>query len=161
MKNLICVLLLATLVSCSSLNSFQKSELREWQASNLEVQEKSSGTAAALNILPGIGDFYNGNIGLGVVNLLTWPASILWAPVGGATGADEVNYYSTKRQVDLYEKNKKITLSNVDEAFMLKKITEDERMIAMNKISAMQLNEFKTPMAVSSLIPLRVPASTK
>lgn len=161
MKKMVSILLLATMVSCTSLNSQQKSELKEWQANDLEVQEKSPGTAAALNVLPGIGDFYNGNVGLGVLNLLSWPLSVLWAPVGGSSGADEVNYYSTKRQVDNYEKNKKTTQTSVDEAFMLKRITEEERMIAMNKISAMQLKDFKNPIAVNTLIPLRIPASAK
>lgn len=159
MKKLFCLLLLASFVSCTSLNTFQKSELKEWQANNLEVQEKSPGTAAGLNVLPGIGDFYNGNVGLGVLNLLSWPLSILWAPVGGSSGADEVNYYATKKQVDTYEKNKKVTQSSVDEAFMLKRINEQERLIAMNKIAAMQLKDFKTPIEVAALIPLRVPAN--
>lgn len=152
-------MMLASMVSCSSLNSYQKSELKEWQANDIEVQEKNPSTAAGLNVILGIGDFYNGNIGLGVVNLLTWPVSILWAPIGGSTGAEEVNYYATKRQVDIFEKNKKITQSNVEEAFILKKITEQERAIAINKISAMPLKDFKTPVDVSTLLPARVTAS--
>lgn len=159
MKKLVCLMLLASMVSCTSLNSYQKTELKEWQANDLEVQQKSPGTAAGLNVLPGIGDFYNGNIGLGVLNLLSWPLSILWAPIGGSTGAEEVNYYATKKQVETFEKNKKITQTSVDEAFMLKKITEQERIIANNKISAMQLKDFKTPIEVSTLIPVRLPAN--
>jgi hypothetical protein len=159
MKKVFCLMMLASMVSCTSLNSYQKSELKEWQAGDLEVQEKNPSTAAGLNVILGIGDFYNGNIGLGVVNLLTWPASILWAPIGGSTGAEEVNYYATKRQVDIFEKNKKTTQSNVEEAFLLKKITEQERAIAINKISAMQLRDFKTPVDVSTLIPARATAS--
>ena len=161
MEKFICVFLLVTMVSCTSLSPYQKIELKEWQANNLEVQVKDPETAAILNFLPGIGDFYNGNPGLGVLNLLTWPSSILWAPIGGATGADEVNYYSTKRQVETFEKNKKLTQSSLDEAFMLKKITEIERMVAMNKISAMQLTDFKAPIEINTLIPLRVPANKK
>ncbi len=159
MKKVFCLMMLASMVSCSSLNSYQKSELKEWQANDIEVQEKNPSTAAGLNVILGIGDFYNGNIGLGVVNLLTWPVSILWAPIGGSTGAEEVNYYATKRQVDIFEKNKKITQSNVEEAFILKKITEQERAIAINKISAMPLKDFKTPVDVSTLLPARVTAS--
>lgn len=161
MKRIFSLLVLATLASCSSLNSHQKTELKEWQANNMEVQEKHPGTAAALNVLPGIGDFYNGNIGLGVVNLLTWPASILWAPVGGASGADEVNYYSTKGLVDKFEKNKKITQQNIDEALYMKVITSPEHMMASKKISTMDLKEFKLPFTVHDLFPARIPASKK
>jgi hypothetical protein len=159
MKNFLFLMLLTALTSCASLNSQQKSELKEWQANNMEVQDKSPGTAAALNILPGVGDFYNGNVGLGVVNLLTWPASIIWAPVGGATGAEEVNYYSTKSSIDKYEKNKKITQSNLDEALYLKAISVDEHMMAVRKVSTMDLKDFKSPMTARDLVPLRIPAS--
>lgn len=161
MKNLFCLLLLTTLASCASLNSQQKTELKEWQANNLEVQEKSPGTAAALNILPGIGDFYNGNVGLGIINLLTWPASIIWAPVGGATGAEEINYYVTKRNVDQFEKNKKITQTNIDEALHFKKIDSEEHAIASKKIATMDLKDFKNPLNIYDLIPIRVPSSQK
>nr|BDT27473.1 hypothetical protein BHI3_09390 [Bacteriovorax sp. HI3] len=161
MKRIFSILLLMTLASCASLNSQQKSELKEWQASNLEVQEKSPGTAAALNILPGFGDFYNGNVGLGIVNLLFWPASILWAPVGGATGAEEINYYVTKKNVELFEKNKKLTQTSIDEALYYKKINDQEHMMAVKKLASMDLKEFKTALSVYDLIPARIPSSQK
>lgn len=161
MKKTLGLLLLVTLTSCASLNSQQKSELKEWQANNLEVQDKSPGTAAALNILPGVGDFYNGNVGLGIVNLLTWPASIIWAPVGGATGAEEVNYYSTKSSIDKFEKNKKITQQNLDEALYLKAISVDEHMVAVRKVASMDLKDFKSAFTARDLVPVRIPSSQK
>lgn len=161
MKRIFSIVMLASLASCASINSQQKIELKEWQASNLEVQEKSPGTAAALNILPGIGDFYNGNVGLGVVNLLTWPASVLWATVGGATGAEEVNYYSTKRYVEQLEKNKKMTQTNLDEALYFKRINEDEHMMAIKKMNMMDLKDFKVAFTVTDLVPVRMPAAKK
>lgn len=159
MRAFIAILSALILSSCSSLSSSQKVELKEWQAQNLEIQEKSPGTAAALNILPGIGDFYNGNVGLGVLNLLTWPTSILWAPVGGASGAEEVNYYSTKTNVEKHEKNKVATKTNLDEALQMKQINNDEHFIAMKKVNNMDLKEFKNPKNVDDIIMLRTPSS--
>lgn len=147
--------ILSLLIStgCSSLNSAQKHELAEWNAENLKVEEKSEGLAAGLNVLPGVGDFYNGNIGLGVVNLLTWPISILWAPVGGASGAAEVNYYSTKAQVDKLSKKKQSTLNELQSAAMTRTITQEEFYFAAEKVKNMQLIDFKNDYSVSELVP--------
>lgn len=160
-------LLLATLVSCASVNSTQDRELRTWQAKNLEVKEKDPGLAAGLNVLPGIGDFYNGNVGYGVVNLLTWPLSILWAPVGGAEGAKEVNYFATKAYVEELENNKKKLKSELETAFMTGQMTKDDFYVANKKIEAMQLAEFSKQLSVEDIVPNtvllreRVPSSTK
>jgi hypothetical protein len=166
-KNLSTVIILSLLIStgCSSLNSAQKHELAEWESENLKVENKSEGLAAGLNVLPGIGDFYNGNIGLGVVNLLTWPASILWAPVGGASGAAEVNYYSTKAQVDKLSKKKQATINELQAAAMTNTITRDEFYIASEKVKNMDLSDFKKNHSISELVPRlgqemgRVPSS--
>lgn len=148
-------LLLVTILSvgCSSLNTAQKSELKEWEASNLGVQEKSPGTAAALNVLPGIGDFYNGNVGLGVVNLLAWPLSILWAPVGGASGADEVNYYVTKSRIDRLETNKKKLKSDIETAFIGKEISKEQFVLANRKVENMSLKDFENELSFRDIIP--------
>lgn len=119
--------------------------------------------------MPGIGDFYNGNVGLGVVNLLTWPFSILWAPVGGATGASEVNYYTTKANVDKLESNKKKLKSDIEVAFIGNQITKQEYIVANKKIDAMELSEFSKSYEVTDIIPKsmealeteRIPSSTK
>jgi len=150
---------------CSSLNSTQKRELAEWDSQNLKVEEKNEGLAAGLNVLPGIGDFYNGNIGLGVVNLLFWPASVLWAPVGGASGAAEANYYATKSQVDSLSKKRDSTLNDLQAAAMTKQITHDEFYIASQKIKTMNLIDFNKTYTVNDFVPrlnmelVRIPAS--
>ena len=129
-------------VSCTSLNTAQKQELREWKAAGLAQEPKSEGLAAGLNILPGFGDFYNGNIGLGVVNLLAWPFSVLWAPVGGATGAEEVNYYITKVQVSKFEKNKADSQNSLLHAFTTQQINKDQYIYLNQRLNSIPLNQF-------------------
>lgn len=54
------------------------------------------GTGAALGLLPGGGSFYGRSYGLGVVNLLFWPLSILWDPVSGYDASQRINYTATR-----------------------------------------------------------------
>jgi hypothetical protein len=162
-------LIVALLIStgCSSLNSAQKHELAEWEGENLKVEQKNEGLAAGLNVLPGVGDFYNGNVGLGVVNLLAWPLSILWAPVGGASGAQEVNYFMTKAHVERLSKKRQATINELQASAMTKQITSDEFYIATQKVNTMQLTEFEKKHTVFELVPRlgqeigRVPTSNK
>ena len=97
------VLALGLAVACtgcaSGLNTHQKAELRHYEAQGLAVQEKHPGTGAALGLLPGGGSFYGREYGLGVVNLLFWPLSILWDPVSGHDAAESINYTATKARV--------------------------------------------------------------
>jgi len=58
--------------------------------------------AACLNILPGIGNFYlatgtdqGPQVLYGVLNLLTWPASIVWGVPQGAIDASTINKLET------------------------------------------------------------------
>lgn len=83
----------------TGLNSHQKAELRQYEARGQAVQEKNPGTGAALGLLPGGGSFYGREYGLGVVNLLFWPLSILWDPVSGHDAAEAINYHATKEHV--------------------------------------------------------------
>ncbi|MFN7950126.1 MAG: hypothetical protein U0610_00220 [bacterium] len=53
------------------------------------VRTKSTGTAFALGFLPGGGSFYVGNYGLGVLDLLLWPFSVLWDPAVSAAAASD------------------------------------------------------------------------
>lgn len=104
-------LLLATAITvgitgcASGLNSHQKTELRQYEANGLAVQEKNPGTGAALGLLPGGGSFYGREYGLGVVNLLFWPLSIMWDPVSGHDAAEAINYTATKAHVARLERN--------------------------------------------------------
>jgi hypothetical protein len=62
---------------CGHLSTAQMADYKQMQASGLAVQEKSPGAAAALGVLPGGGSFYTRQYGMGVVDLLLWPYSVL------------------------------------------------------------------------------------
>jgi hypothetical protein len=95
-----CILGITLLTGCATpLNSAQKQELQSYQAKGMAVEEKNPSTAAAFGLLPGGGSFYTRNVGLGIVNLLFWPLSILWDPVSGHDGAESINYFATKAAV--------------------------------------------------------------
>lgn len=104
------------------LNTSQKQELRGYQAKGLVVEEKNPGAAAALGLLPGVGSFYTGNIGPGIVNLLFWPLSILWDPVSGYDGANSINYYATKQAV---EKKQKKEMSALEDELIAERLTKE------------------------------------
>lgn len=98
----VAVLLCATALSAgcaSGLNSFQEQEYAAMEAANVIVKEKDPTTGAVLGILPGGGSFYSRHPGLGIVNLLFWPLSILWDPVSGHDGAKVINYNVTKHKL--------------------------------------------------------------
>ncbi|KAA6233304.1 hypothetical protein FP507_00380 [Chlorobium phaeovibrioides] len=115
----------------SGLNSVQTSEYKTWEAKGLLVKDKDPGTAAALGILPGGGSFYTGNIGLGMVNLLMWPASILWDPISGSNGAKSDNYFATKTVV---AKKQTAEISELDDKLRLKQINTEEYVMAKRNI---------------------------
>jgi len=152
MKTTLFLMICLVVTSCTSLSGHQKRELAEYKAKNLAVEEKSPATAAVLNILPGFGDFYNGNVGIGIVNLLFWPASVLWAPVGGATGADEVNYYTSKSHIEKLENKKKQVKLTVEEAFISERITKQQFYFTNKKIEMMHLSEFEREIDISTLM---------
>lgn len=107
----ICAVMLS---SCTTLTRQETNQLRELQAQGVTVdrpvgnyEKPASGVAAgALNLLPGIGNFYLGtgnaaessHVLYGVLNLLTWPLSILWAVPEAAIDADNIN----KRELIYY-----------------------------------------------------------
>ncbi|MDX5335625.1 MAG: hypothetical protein LPK13_06000 [Marinobacter sp.] len=135
MKNkvLFVVIMTAVLVSgCATpLTSGQKQELQAYKAKGLAVEEKNPGAGAALGILPGGGSFYAREYGLGVVNLLFWPASILWDPMSGYQGSESINYYATQEKVS---KLKSKEINQLDDQLMMgtidnKKYVADKRKI--------------------------------
>ena len=92
---------------CVSLTYQEKRNLAMLKANGITVdrpvgdfEEPNSRLAAGLlNILPGVGDFYlasgRGNDSTecvyGLINLFTWPVSILWAIAQGAIDAGTLN----------------------------------------------------------------------
>lgn len=116
-----CALALSLMSGCATgLNSMQEREYRAMEASNVLVVEKKPGTGAALGLLPGGGSFYAREPGLGLVNLLFWPVSILWDPVSGYQGSMAVNYDMTKHKLkremdaEISELDNQLTLGELD-----------------------------------------------
>lgn len=109
-----CLILVLCLCACTNLTRQEHMTLRHLKAQGVTVDtpvgnyEKpaSPGAAAALNILPGAGNFYlaSGNGAdsshwlYGGINLLTWPISILWGIPAAAVDANSIN----KREMIYY-----------------------------------------------------------
>jgi hypothetical protein len=94
------------MTGCTGLTRYEKAELMELKhkhgisvdnpQTELWEAPKSPVAAAALNILPGVGNFYlctieSHHCTLGVLNLLLWPLSVLWAIPDGAVSANALN----------------------------------------------------------------------
>jgi len=60
--------------------------------------------AGVLSILPGGGQFYNGQVGLGIVNALFWPLSYLWSIPSAISDAGTIRKI---RSVECYEARKR------------------------------------------------------
>ncbi|KZX69072.1 MULTISPECIES: hypothetical protein [unclassified Alcanivorax] len=103
----LCLLALAVFSStgCTSLSRADEVRLRELNAVGIqdtEVKVKHPGVAGGLNLLPGFGNFYLGigtNEGAqwtyGFLNLLFWPASVIWGVPQGAIDANTINKKET------------------------------------------------------------------
>ncbi len=131
-RSLLAVLLVAFCSGCATgLNSAQKTELDHYEARGLAVTEKSPGLGAALGLLPGGGSFYGREYGFGVVNLLTWPISILWDPVSGYDAARSINYQATKARVDKMQESE---FQALDERLTAKEIDLAQYTVEKRKI---------------------------
>lgn len=95
------IALAVSLVSgCATpISNAQKQELNHWEHIGVKVEEKNEAASVVFGILPGGGSFYTREYALGVVNLLFWPASILWDPISGYNGSQAINYYATQSKV--------------------------------------------------------------
>ncbi len=120
-----------TCAGCDGLNSRQESELRAMESDNVAVREKSPGTGAALGILPGCGSCYTRQWGMGVVDLLLWPLSVLWDPISGYNGAKEINYDVSRENV---KRLKKQEMETLDQQLADKKISSEEYTLQSRKI---------------------------
>ena len=122
MKKINIILSLAFLVSgCTSLTYHERTELRKLKVQGITVETPRSAweapakpwAAAALNLLPGGGNFYlasgNGGDGshwlYGGLNLITWPLSVLWGVPEAAIDAGTINqrdllyYYQYDKEI--------------------------------------------------------------
>ena len=100
MKKIIIITAIFSTGCAIGLSSMQSQELLGYESKGLAIEEKSTGTAAVLGLLPGGGSFYTRQYGFGALNLLLWPYSVLWDPISGYNGAQEINYFATTTSVN-------------------------------------------------------------
>ena len=133
MKKLLMIFLVGPVLGgcATGITSMQKQELNSFRAKGYFQEEKSAGTAAVLGLLPGGGSFYTGNYGVGVVNLLFWPLSILWDPISGTNGADSLNYAVTKAYI---EKLRRSEIRDLDEKLAIGQIDNKNYVLMKNEI---------------------------
>ena len=95
------------LAGCTSLTRQEQMQLQHLKAQGITVDKPlgnyekpaSVAGAAALNLLPGVGNFYLGSGQAaesdhwlyGFLNLLTWPVSIVWGILEAAIDANAIN----------------------------------------------------------------------
>ncbi len=131
-KKLAVVATMVFVTGCASgLNSMQQREYAAFENDGVLIEEKNPSTGVALGFLPGGGSFYAREPGLGVVNLLMWPLSILWDPISGKDGAMAINYDMTKHYLKV---EKKKALAGLDEKLLLEKIDNKEYVSAKRKL---------------------------
>jgi len=127
-----CLICLLGLTACTSLSGVEEAKLHQLEAQGVTTDHTvgyytkpaSVGGAAALNLLPGFGNFYlaAGNGGqsshwlYGFLNLLFWPISIIWGIPEAAVDANTINkkemlyYYTYDKQGQKDLKEAGITL---------------------------------------------------
>jgi hypothetical protein len=132
LKTIMTVASVITITGCASgLNSIQEREYSAFERDGVLIEEKNPSTGVVLGLLPGGGSFYAREPGLGVVNLLLWPLSILWDPISGNDGSKSINYDLTKYQL---KKDKRKEMSELDDALLLKEIDQDQYILKKKKI---------------------------
>lgn len=125
MKKIMYIVLLASLGGCVSLSYQEKEQINQLKSQGITVDsalgsyERPASVAGAglLNLLPGFGNFYLGNGDApdsmqnlyGVLNLLVWPISIVWAVPQAAVDANTINKRELVRYY-LYDKSGKEAL---------------------------------------------------
>lgn len=120
------------LAGCAApLNSIQKSEYMAMEADGVLVEEKDPGTGAVLGILPGFGSFYARKPGLGIINFLFWPLSVLWDPISGYEGSKVINYTLTKHKL---KKDMRAEMSVLDDKLTTGEIDNIEYVREKSKI---------------------------
>lgn len=127
-----CVVALSIMSGCATgLNSMQEREYRAMESADVLVVEKKPEVGAAMGLLPGGGSFYARSPGMGVVNLLFWPLSILWDPVSGYQGSMAINYDMTKHKL---KREMQTEISNLDNQLTLGELDTREYVIKKRAI---------------------------
>jgi len=132
-KSVLVLLVLLAMIGCTTLSAEQKNEYSMMEKSGVLIKEKDPMTGILLGILPGGGSFYGREPVVGVVDLLLWPASILWDPVIGHETSKTVNYKLTvsslqkAKQKELSELENQKDLSNISNVEYVTKKREIEQ----------------------------------
>ena len=131
-----CFIIVVLLVfSCASpLTRQEKKQLSHWKNNSLYVEEKKQSLGFGLGFLPGGGSFYGREYGLGVINLLTWPLSILWDPISGYNAVSQINYSATQDNAHHLMRKEERELDSMlqldvinKESYVIKKRNIDEK----------------------------------
>ena len=81
------------------LKDHQTQDLKQWKEEGVDlVKKKDPATACGWGFVLGIGSFYNGDIGLGILDLLLWPLSIAWEPFIAPAHSNRINYEATQAE---------------------------------------------------------------
>jgi hypothetical protein len=106
---------------CVNVTMSEREVLKDIEYFGLEEEEEySQGMAMSLNFLPGVGNFYLGQVGYGVMNLLFWPVSILWGMPQAWIDADALNQ---KYTVDYYRT--RAGMKRAEETLRQRQVPED------------------------------------
>ncbi len=143
MKTLIAVVALTFCFGCASLNNKQEYELTRWEQEGIAIQDKNPTTGAWLGVLPGVGSFYTGQIGLGIVDVLTWPLSIAWDTSSGYQGSKVKNWEQTSIYVEKLERNRKTALDNLEDMRDRKRVSDLDYRKVRRLINNAGLKEFE------------------
>jgi hypothetical protein len=86
----------------------QQKHVKLWEAEGRDmVKEKDPVSATALSFFIGLGSFYTREPVLGVLDLLTWPISILWEPWISPANANKINYEATRDAIFFEERRER------------------------------------------------------
>lgn len=108
---------------CTTLTPAEKTEYNLMQNERVLIQEKNPATGGWLGLLPGGGAFYAREPGVGILDLLLWPLSVLWDPVVGFEMSKKVNYDLT---VATLERKKSKELGELQNQRDLKQISDTD-----------------------------------
>jgi len=101
------------------------------KSNGMLLEEKNPGAGAALGILPGGGSFYAREPGLGIVNLLFWPLSVLWDPVSGYEGSKAINYDASRVEI---KKKKDREVAGLDDRLRGGQLSNDEYLAEKQRV---------------------------
>ena len=111
----------------------EKRQYMAYEQQGVLVEEKNPTTGALLGLLPGGGSFYAREPALGVLNLLTWPLSILWDPFSGFSGSQSINYAATTYA---RKNDKEQALDELSDQLATGRISTDQYLIEKQKIQS-------------------------